>query len=134
MRGLGTPVRTSGYDKAKIFKENVRVNYYLRLKYSTRQCILLPLSGPNYSQTLTPKCKILRMFWTEIVSKRRIELCNFLILVFDVCVKRQNITIKGVFSIGFQMKNLFLSNGSEPGHGMEWNGKWNGTEISVWNI
>ena len=20
------------------------------------------------------------------------------------------------------------------GHGMEWNGKWNGTEISVWNM
>ena len=24
--------------------------------------------------------------------------------------------------------------GPGPGYGMEWNGKWNGTEISVWNM
>ena len=27
--------------------ENLRVDYYLLLKYSTRQCTLLPQSGPN---------------------------------------------------------------------------------------
>ena len=29
--------------------------------------------GPNHLLNLTPKCKILSVFWTRIVSKRRIE-------------------------------------------------------------
>ena len=29
-----------------------------------------PLTGPKHLQTLTPKCKILNLFWTSIASKR----------------------------------------------------------------
>ena len=39
------------HDKTKILKENLRVNYYLLLKYCRRQCALyLPLYGPNHLQ------------------------------------------------------------------------------------
>ena len=44
LKRLGPFVRTTGYDKTKITKENIHVNYYL-LKYCTRQCILLPHLG-----------------------------------------------------------------------------------------
>ena len=36
-----TPTTGYFYDKAKIFKENFRVDYYLQLKYCMRQCNLL---------------------------------------------------------------------------------------------
>ena len=56
---------TTGYfhDKTKISKENLRMDYYLQLKYCWRQCTLLSLLGPNNLQNLTPKCKILNVFW-----------------------------------------------------------------------
>ena len=77
----------------------------------------LPEHGPKHLQNLTPKCKILNMFWTLIANKRRTEQLNFCNWLSDV-------------------KNLVLSNGSEyvrnAGHGIEW--KWNGAEISVWNM
>ena len=47
-RGPGPPVRTYTpiaayfHDKTKISKENLRVDYYLVLKYCRRQCALLP--------------------------------------------------------------------------------------------
>ena len=96
----GPPVRTytsiTGYfhDKTKISKENLRVDYYLLLKYSKRQYALLFLSGPNHLQNLTPKCKILNVFWTQIVSKMRIKQFNFFTWLSNV-------------------KNLVLWNGSE---------------------
>ena len=36
----------TGYfdDKSKIYKENLRLDYYLLLKYSTMQCTLLSLT------------------------------------------------------------------------------------------
>ena len=58
-----TPITGCFHDKTKISKENCRVDYYLMLKYCTRQCTLLPLPGPNRLQNLTPKCKILNVFW-----------------------------------------------------------------------
>ena len=36
-----------------------------------------PLPGPNHSQNILPKRKILNVFWTSIASKRRIERFNF---------------------------------------------------------
>ena len=47
-----TSSSTTGYfpDKAKITKENFRVDYYLLLKYSTRQCTLL---SPARAKSLT---------------------------------------------------------------------------------
>ena len=42
-RGLTcTPITGYFHDKTKICKENFRVDYYLLLKYCTRQCTLLP--------------------------------------------------------------------------------------------
>ena len=70
LRGPGPPGRTCtpipGYfhDKTKIFKENLRVDYYLLLKCCKRQCTF-PLPGPNHLQLkFKPKCKMLNVFWT----------------------------------------------------------------------
>ena len=67
----GPPGRTctsiNGYfqDKTKIFKENLQVDYYLLLNNCRRRCILLyfPLHGLTHLQNLSPKCKILNVFW-----------------------------------------------------------------------
>ena len=56
LRGPGPPGRTctpiTGYfhDKTKIPKENLRVDYYLLLKYCKRQCNLL---APTLTKSLT---------------------------------------------------------------------------------
>ena len=58
LRGPGPPGRTftplTGYfhDKTKISKENLRVDNYLLLKCSTKQCTLL---HPNWTKSLTIK-------------------------------------------------------------------------------
>ena len=57
-----TPRTVYFYDKTKISKENLRVNYYLLLKYCSRQCTLLSLPGPNHLLKLIPKSKILSVF------------------------------------------------------------------------
>ena len=46
-----TPTTGYFYVKTKISKENLRVDYYLLLKYL---------------QNLTPKCKIINVFWTKL--------------------------------------------------------------------
>ena len=54
-----------------------------------------PVPGPDHLQlNLTPKCKMLNVFWTQIASKRRIKQFDF-------------------FSWLSNVKNLVLSNGSE---------------------
>ena len=63
--------------KQKSLKENLRMDYYLQLKDCTKQFTLLSLPGPNHLLNLTPKCKILSVFWTQIVSKTRFEQFNF---------------------------------------------------------
>ena len=58
LRGHGPRSRTctptTGYfhDNTKIFKANLRVDYYLLLKYYMRQCIVsnFSLPGPNHLQ------------------------------------------------------------------------------------
>ena len=65
LRGHGPPSRactlTTGYfhDKA-----NLSVDYYLLLKYYTKQCTVSNFSqpGPNHLQNLIPKCKIFNVF------------------------------------------------------------------------
>ena len=58
LRGPGPPSQTytpvTGYfhDKTKIAKENLRVDYYLLLTCSKRQCTLLP---PTWTKSLTIK-------------------------------------------------------------------------------
>ena len=61
---LCTPIAGCFYDKTIISKKNIRQDCYLLLKFCRRQCTLLPLPGPNQLQNLTPKCKILNVFWT----------------------------------------------------------------------
>ena len=38
---------------------------------------------------------------------------------------------ENLFKMVLVSRSLF---GMHPGHGMEWNRKWNGTEISLWNM
>ena len=58
LRGPGPPGRTNTpitgyfYDKTKISKENLRVDYYLLLKRNKKQCALL---SPNWTKSLTIK-------------------------------------------------------------------------------
>ena len=47
-----TPITGLLHDKRKILKENLRVDYYLLLKYCSRQCALLP---PTWTKSLTIK-------------------------------------------------------------------------------
>ena len=61
---LCTPITGCFHEKIIIFKENNRLDCYLLLKYCRRQCTLLSLPRPNPLQNLTPKCKILNVFWT----------------------------------------------------------------------
>ena len=60
-----TPKRGYFHDKTKIFKANTRVIIICCQKYCMKQCtlLLLPL-GPSHLQNLTPKFKILNLFWT----------------------------------------------------------------------
>ena len=66
LRPPGRTCATTGYfhDKTTISMKNLRVDYYLLLKYCRRQCTLPPPPGPNHLQNFTPKCKILNVFWT----------------------------------------------------------------------
>ena len=60
-----TPITGCFYEKTIISKENFRLDCYLVLKYCRRQCTLLfPTWAKFYLQNLTPKCKILNVFWT----------------------------------------------------------------------
>ena len=43
-----TPATVYFYDKTKISKENLLVDYYLQLKYCKRQCTLLSQLGLNH--------------------------------------------------------------------------------------
>ena len=51
-RRTGTPITGYFHDKTKISKKNHRVDYYLLLKCSQRQCTLLP---PSWTKSLTIK-------------------------------------------------------------------------------
>ena len=70
LRGPGPPGRICTvitgcfHDKTIISKESIRLDCYLLLKYCRRQCTLLPPTLANHLQNLTPKCKILHVFWT----------------------------------------------------------------------
>ena len=59
-----TPITGCFHDKTIISKESIRLDCYLLVKYYRRKCTLLPLPWPNHSQNLTPKCKVLNVFWT----------------------------------------------------------------------
>ena len=57
-----TPIIVYFYDKTKISKENVRVNYYLLLKYCSWQYTLLSVPGLNHLLNITQKSKKLIEF------------------------------------------------------------------------
>ena len=61
LRGSGPPSRIctpiTGYfhDKTIIFKENLRLDCYLQLKYCSRQCTLLPQTWAKSLTKFNPK-------------------------------------------------------------------------------
>ena len=59
-----TPATGYFYDKIKIFEENLLVNYYLMLKYSSRQCILLSPTQAKLLTKFNTKMQDFKMFWT----------------------------------------------------------------------
>ena len=60
---IRTPITGCFHDKT-ISKENIWLDCYVLLKNCRMQCNLLPPTGPNHLQNLTPKCRILDVFWT----------------------------------------------------------------------
>ena len=52
------------YDKTKISKENLRVDYYLLLKYCSRQCTLLSPTRAELLTKFNTKVQDFKMFWT----------------------------------------------------------------------
>ena len=59
-----TPITGYFHDQTKISLANLRVDYYLRLKYYRRQDTTLPLTWARSFTKFNAKCKILSMFWT----------------------------------------------------------------------
>ena len=51
------------YDKTKISKENLRMDYYLLLKYCSRQCTLLSPSRTKSLTKFNTKMQDFKMFW-----------------------------------------------------------------------
>ena len=67
LRGPGhTCTPSTGYfhDKTKMSKENLRVNYYLLLKYCRRQCTVLPSTWAKSLTKFNPKMQNLNVLWT----------------------------------------------------------------------
>ena len=52
------------HDKTIIFKETIRLDCYLLVNIAEGNALYLALPGPNHLQNLTPKFKILNVFWT----------------------------------------------------------------------
>ena len=71
LRGLWSSARTTtptnGYfhDKTKVSKANLPVNYIYCENIAVGNMPYFRLPGPNHLQNLTPKCKILNVFWTK---------------------------------------------------------------------
>ena len=83
---VNTPATGYFYDKTKISKENLRVDYYLLLKYCSRQCTLL---SPTWVKSRT-----------KFNSKMQDMKCFGLNL--SVKVGLNNL----IFSVGFQMLKI----------------------------
>ena len=59
-----TPATGYFYDQTKISKENLRVDYYLLLKYCSRQCTLLSPTRAKLLTKFNTKTQDFKMFWT----------------------------------------------------------------------
>ena len=59
-----TPATGYFYDKTKISKEYLRVDYYLLLKYCSRQCTLLSPTRAKLLTKFNAKMQDFKMFWT----------------------------------------------------------------------
>ena len=59
-----TPATGYFFDKTKISKENLRVDYYLLLKYCSRQCTLLSPTRAELLTKFNTKMQDFKMFWT----------------------------------------------------------------------
>ena len=78
----------------KTKQKSLRKIFYLQLNIAGGNVPYLPLPGPNHLQNLTVKCNVLKVFWTYIVRKRKIEQVN-------------------VFNWLSNVKNVVFSNGSK---------------------
>ena len=65
--GRPTCTPTTGYfcDKTKISEKNLRVDYYLLLKFYTRQCILLSLTWAKSLTNVNPKVQGFKQRWSR---------------------------------------------------------------------
>ena len=61
---MNTPATGYFYDKTKISKENLQVDYYLLLKYCSRQCTLLSPTWVKSLRKFNTKMQDFKMFWT----------------------------------------------------------------------
>ena len=60
-----TPITGCFHDKTIIYKENIRPDCICCKNIAVDDVYtLLPPTGPNHVQNLTPKWKILNVFWT----------------------------------------------------------------------
>ena len=59
-----TPTTGYFYDKTKISKKNLQVNFFLLLKYCIRQCTLLCLTRAKSLRKFNAKMQDFKMFWT----------------------------------------------------------------------
>ena len=62
-----TPTAGYFYDKTKIFKENLRVDYCLQLKYCSRQLLCF---SPYFGTVLSPT-------WDQSLTKFNLKMQNF---------------------------------------------------------
>ena len=58
-----TPATGYFYIKTKISEENLRVNYYLLLKFCSRQCTLLSPTRAKLLTKFNSKMQDFKMFW-----------------------------------------------------------------------
>ena len=79
---INTPATGYFYDKTKISQENLRVDYYLLLKYCSRQCTML---SPT---------------WVKSLTKFNFKMQDFKFFGLELSVKVGLNNL--IFSIGFQ--------------------------------
>ena len=76
---IRTPITGCFHDKTIFFKENIRLDRYLLLKYCRKQCTILP---PTWAKSLikfNAQMQDFKHVLDLIASKRRTEQVNFFI-------------------------------------------------------
>ena len=58
------PITGCFHHKTITSKENFQMDCYSQLNIARGNVLYFPLLEPSHLQNLTPKCKILKVFWT----------------------------------------------------------------------